>query len=206
MLKIKKQALKKIYNLASIKEYEIFIFIFNIKFQGYIIENQISAIAVDKYGNELENFADKILDIRNLNDIYEIDNDVKNFNLDYSQISDLKQKAKNIIKLKTSIWKKEIKLLNDKIYNQEKKKKEKIYSHKRRTLQLKLESLNKSLERNQNNRPTARQLHNIEKISDEASILLSRDIVKKIEESLTFPGQIKVMVIRETRAVEYANK
>jgi len=45
-----------------------------------------------------------------------------------------------------------------------------------------------------------------EVISDEDSILLSRDIVKKIEESLTFPGQIRVMVIRETRAVEYANK
>ena len=43
-------------------------------------------------------------------------------------------------------------------------------------------------------------------VSDEESILLSKDIVKKIEEALTFPGQIKVMVIRETRAVEYANK
>jgi ribonuclease Y len=43
-------------------------------------------------------------------------------------------------------------------------------------------------------------------ISDEAAILLSRDVAKKIEESLTFPGQIKVTVIRETRAVEYANK
>jgi ribonuclease Y len=43
-------------------------------------------------------------------------------------------------------------------------------------------------------------------ITDEESILLSKDIVKKIEESLTFPGQIKVTVIRETRAVEYANK
>jgi ribonuclease Y len=43
-------------------------------------------------------------------------------------------------------------------------------------------------------------------ISDEESILLSRDVAKKIEESLTFPGQIKVTVIRETRAVEYANK
>ena len=43
-------------------------------------------------------------------------------------------------------------------------------------------------------------------ISDEESILLSRDVVKKIEESLTFPGQIKVTVIRETRAVKYANK
>ena len=45
-----------------------------------------------------------------------------------------------------------------------------------------------------------------EVISDEESTLLSRDIAKKIEESLTFPGQIKVTVIRETRAVEYANK
>ncbi|RZB34389.1 MAG: ribonucrease Y [Desulfobacteraceae bacterium Eth-SRB1] len=43
-------------------------------------------------------------------------------------------------------------------------------------------------------------------ISDEESILLSRDIAHKIEESLTFPGQIRVTVIRETRAVEYANK
>ncbi len=43
-------------------------------------------------------------------------------------------------------------------------------------------------------------------ISDEESILLSRDVVKKIEEALTFPGQIRVTVIRETRAVEYANK
>ncbi len=43
-------------------------------------------------------------------------------------------------------------------------------------------------------------------VSDEETILISKDIVKKIEESLTFPGQIKVMVIRETRAVEFANK
>ena len=44
------------------------------------------------------------------------------------------------------------------------------------------------------------------KVSDEEAILMSRDIVKKIEEALTFPGQIKITVIRETRSVEYANK
>ena len=43
-------------------------------------------------------------------------------------------------------------------------------------------------------------------LSDDEAMLLSKDIVKKIEEMLTFPGQIKVTVIRETRAVEYANK
>ncbi|MFH1152515.1 MAG: ribonuclease Y [Pseudomonadota bacterium] len=45
-----------------------------------------------------------------------------------------------------------------------------------------------------------------ERISDADSVLLSKDIAKKIEETLTFPGQIKVVVIRETRAVEFTNK
>ncbi|MBP1704690.1 MAG: ribonuclease [Chloroflexi bacterium] len=43
-----------------------------------------------------------------------------------------------------------------------------------------------------------------EEIDDVAATRLARDIVRKIEESLTYPGQIKVTVIRETRAVEYA--
>ena len=43
-----------------------------------------------------------------------------------------------------------------------------------------------------------------EEIDDLASMRLARDIVHKIEETLTYPGQIKVTVIRETRAVEYA--
>jgi ribonuclease Y len=41
-------------------------------------------------------------------------------------------------------------------------------------------------------------------VSDAEAILLSRDVAKKIEESMSYPGQIKVTVIRETRAVEYA--
>lgn len=43
-----------------------------------------------------------------------------------------------------------------------------------------------------------------EKISDEEAATVARNITKKIEESLEYPGQIKVTVIRETRAIEYA--
>ena len=42
------------------------------------------------------------------------------------------------------------------------------------------------------------------KISDEQALWLSKDIARKIEAELTYPGQIKVTVIRETRSVEYA--
>jgi ribonuclease Y len=43
-----------------------------------------------------------------------------------------------------------------------------------------------------------------ETIDDLGSIHLARDVAKKIEESLQYPGQIKVTVIRETRATDYA--
>lgn len=41
-------------------------------------------------------------------------------------------------------------------------------------------------------------------ISDDKMILVARDVVKKIEEELEYPGQIKVHIIRENRATEYA--
>ena len=43
-----------------------------------------------------------------------------------------------------------------------------------------------------------------EKISDDESVILCKDIVKKIESELTYPGQIKVTVIRETRVTDFA--
>jgi ribonuclease Y len=43
-----------------------------------------------------------------------------------------------------------------------------------------------------------------EQIDDLGAVRLARDIVKRIEETLEYPGQIKVTLIRETRAVDYA--
>ncbi len=41
-------------------------------------------------------------------------------------------------------------------------------------------------------------------VSDEDSVLLARDVARKIEQDMTYPGQIRVTVIRETRATELA--
>jgi len=43
-----------------------------------------------------------------------------------------------------------------------------------------------------------------DKLSDQESEGLSRDIAKKIQDEMTYPGQVKITVIRETRAVSYA--
>ena len=43
-----------------------------------------------------------------------------------------------------------------------------------------------------------------EVVDDDQMILLARDICRKIENDLEYPGQIKVNMVRESRAVEYA--
>ena len=45
---------------------------------------------------------------------------------------------------------------------------------------------------------------NAERLTDEQSIWLSKDVARRIESELQYPGQIKVTVIRETRAVDFA--
>ena len=43
-----------------------------------------------------------------------------------------------------------------------------------------------------------------EDVSEDNMIILARELTKKIESELEYPGQIKVNVIRETKVVEYA--
>ena len=43
-----------------------------------------------------------------------------------------------------------------------------------------------------------------EDVTDDGMTLIAREISQKIEQELDYPGQIKVNVIRETRAVDYA--
>jgi len=49
-----------------------------------------------------------------------------------------------------------------------------------------------------------RVIVNSEKVDDRTSAKLARDIAKQIEQELTYPGEIRVTVIRETRVVDYA--
>ena len=43
-----------------------------------------------------------------------------------------------------------------------------------------------------------------DQVSEDQMVLLARDIAKKIEDELEYPGQIKVHLLRETKVIEYA--
>jgi len=43
-----------------------------------------------------------------------------------------------------------------------------------------------------------------DEVDEDSMILLARDIAKKVEADLTYPGQIKVHLLRETKAIDYA--
>ena len=43
-----------------------------------------------------------------------------------------------------------------------------------------------------------------EKVNDEKMVIIARDIAKRIENEMEYPGQIKVHIIRESRTIEYA--
>ena len=43
-----------------------------------------------------------------------------------------------------------------------------------------------------------------EEVNEDMSLVLAKEIAKEIEKEMEYPGQIKVTVIRESRAVEYA--
>ena len=43
-----------------------------------------------------------------------------------------------------------------------------------------------------------------EQVNDEKMIIVAREIAKRIEAEMDYPGQIKVHLIRESRAIEYA--
>ncbi|MHA1985456.1 MAG: SNF2-related protein [Promethearchaeota archaeon] len=185
-LNLKRNSLpdKLITNLT--RQNEFYLFVFSVKFQGYIIENQILPVLVDKDGRELKELQDFILNVENYDRIFEFTDNKKSFKNIFESIPDLQAKAKKIVKSKTSIWKKEIKQLNDKIFTIERDKKKKIYAYNRRVLKIKVDSLNERLERNTNKKPTKRQLQNINSLKDKNRKQERLQSIQKVEEEIRF--------------------
>lgn len=186
VLNIKKSVLKELSSL-SVDKSELYMFIFTIKFQGFIVENQLIAIIVDDSGNEIKFIEDYVTDIENFKSLYDFNSiPVRNSHLSQRSLGKLQEKAKSQVKLKTSHWKKDIKELNNKIFILEKKKKEKIYEYKRRIFQLRVEALKDKLRRKNNQKPSERTLLNIQNLDDEKRREQKIEKIKILEEEIRF--------------------
>ncbi|TFG23974.1 MAG: hypothetical protein EU532_12970 [Promethearchaeota archaeon] len=175
---------------------EAYIFIYEVKFQGYIVEIQYSSIVLDKYGKVLANLENSLLDIENYDIIFEFqENRESPINLEVGFLEDLLKFSKTSIKQKISQWKKDITKLNDKIFKLEMRKKDKIYNYNKKAQTIKFESLKRKLEQKINQRPSERQKKNIAKMDDEKKKKERFDHYQRLEE------EIKVLE-KDIKAVE----
>lgn len=174
-----------IFKLKDLEE--LYLFLFEVKFQGYIVETQYLGIVIDKNGNELEGVSDFILDIDNFNKNFNFNNEYQsNISLNVDNIDKFRDKAKKKVKWKTSRWKSEIRELNNKIFNIEKNKKQRIQDYKLRMLNFKLESLKFKLEKKKKQLPSKRQMQNISNISNEEDKQEKLRKIKLVEEDIHF--------------------
>ena len=164
---------------------EAYIFIYEVKFQGYIVEIQYSSIVLDKYGKVLSNLESILLDIDNYDIIYDFqENRESSLNLKEEFLEDLLKFSKKSIKQKTSQWKEDIKKLNEKIFKLEMRKKDKIYKYNKKAQTIKLELLKRKLEQKINQRPSERQKKNILKLNDETKKKERLERYQRLEEEI----------------------
>ncbi|MHA1193094.1 MAG: DEAD/DEAH box helicase [Promethearchaeota archaeon] len=204
VLQVKKSQIPKklITKLNDVNE--LYLFLFVVKFQGYIIERQILGIIIDKNGNEIEGLSDFILDIDNFNDIFNFQIGLESkIHLHADNINELREKAKNKVKWKTSQWKSEIKELNNKIFNIEKNKKQQIHQYKLRMLNFKLESLKTKLEKKESQLPSKRQMQNIHNMGDKDQKQERLRKIKLVEEDILFLSNDIIIAKRNLDDLEF---
>ncbi|MHA2131472.1 MAG: DEAD/DEAH box helicase, partial [Promethearchaeota archaeon] len=107
ILNLKRSTLSQDFRSTLIEQSELYLFIFAVKFQGYILENQVLPIVVDKGGYELKDVENLVLEIANYNTIFNFAIDTSLITKNTDMISQLHEKVKKIVKKKTSIWKNE---------------------------------------------------------------------------------------------------
>ncbi len=127
----------------------------------------------------------------------------KNNKYDANLVNNLRIRAKNLVKTKTTIWKKEIIRLNDKIVTKELKKKRKLHAYKRKVLTIKLQNQKQKLEKKISQRPTERQMRNINSLTDEEKKQERLEKVEKLEENIRFIEKTIGKLVREIEDLQF---
>ncbi len=165
---------------------ELYLFVFQIKFQGFIVETEISAIITDERGNEVEGLADHLLNIKNCREFVSFEETHQNSEFNANIIDQLSQRAKSLAKKKVSNWKGEIRKLNEKIFGVEQTKRENLYIFNKKALSAKREVLSQKLNKKVQSRPTEKQHQNISKIEDPEKKKERLERIQQLEEEIAF--------------------
>jgi SNF2 family DNA or RNA helicase len=175
----------------------LYLFIYKIKFQGYILENHFFSIVINNQGEEIVGLSEFLLDIHNYEKLVKITPMDEDPILNPSKFQELLPKAKNLVKQKTSNWKREIKDLNDKIFTIERNKKSKIHKYTLNTLNLKLNTIKSQLERKKSKRLSEKQLKNVHALKDEVKKRERLEKVEQLEEEIRMLEQQVVKIERK---------
>ena len=182
------------------------LFIFSVKFQGYLIENQIIAILLDENGKPYDQLKDVLLNITNYDKISKKPLTLPNISLPKdAKYRSLVSKAKTNVKTKTSLWKTQVKNLNQKVFQTEVNKKEKIYTYKKKVLTERIQKVQKELERKNSLKPTTRQLRNIQNLEDESRKREKLEDIERLKEQIFILEEDlhKIQKKRDDLAFEY---
>jgi len=186
-LTLKKQHLPKNFQEKLVNMERIYLFIFKTKFHGFLIEENLIPLIIDKNGKEIKDLEEIILDIKNFDKFYSFGSERENkIEITEFKAQNLIKRAEILSKEKNLNWKSEIFRLNDKLFKIELKKKEKFYNYKKRALEMKLKNLRIKLERKENQKPSEKQMENINKIKDKERRSERLKDLEKLEEQILF--------------------
>ena len=109
------------------------------------------------------------------------------------------------MKTKTSLWKTQVKNLNQKVFQTEVNKKEKIYTYKKKVLTERIQKVQKELERKNSLKPTTRQLRNIQNLEDESRKREKLEDIERLKEQIFILEEDlhKIQKKRDDLAFEY---
>jgi SNF2 family DNA or RNA helicase len=187
VLSLKRKSLPKEFQ-EKLKNIEnLYLGILRTKFQGFLIEENLVPVILDENGNQIHQLEDLILEIKNFEKFFHFSSDEKrDLDVNKFNLKVLTERVEQLAKTMNKEWRKEIFHLNSNIYRFEREKKRKIYNYKKEILKRKVETLRDKLIRKKSQRPSERQIKNINQLDDEKKKQERLKKIEQIEEDITF--------------------
>ncbi|MBD3212940.1 MAG: hypothetical protein GF311_10060 [Candidatus Lokiarchaeota archaeon] len=187
VLSLKRESLPTEYQEKIKNAENLYLGILRTKFQGFLIEENLVPVIFDENGTQIYQLEEIILNIKNFEKHFHFNSEKEpDISVSVPNLKFLTERIEQLAKKMNKEWRKEIFRLNTKVYRFEREKKKKIYNYKKETLKRKIETLRDKLMRKKTQRPSERQIKNINKLDDEKKKQERLKRIKELEEDITF--------------------